>query len=80
MAKQHKAQEDWQAVIEVAEQGIRINRRLPQWYLLLAESYLALSQPGQAQHFVEQGRRYCRVDSSVCTQLVQLSKTLHISR
>ncbi len=79
-AEQHRAQEDWQALIDVAEQGIRINRRLPQWYLLLAESYLALAQPGQARHFIEQGRRYCHADSFVCSQMVQLSKTLHIER
>lgn len=79
-AEQHRQQENWQALIDVAEQGVRINRRLPHWYLLLAESYAAQAQPQQARRFVDLGRRYCRVDASVCAQLVQLSKTLHITQ
>lgn len=65
-------QRDWQAVISIAEQGLHIDRREPRWYLLLAESYLALTQPDQSKLFAGQGLRYCR-DEQMCQRLHQLA-------
>ena len=65
-------QQDWQAVISIAEQGLHIDRREPRWYLLLAESYLALTRPDQSMAFAGQGLRYCR-DEPICQRLRQLA-------
>lgn len=49
---------DYQGAIASAERGLRIDRRDPELYLLLARSYLALARPGQADEFARQGLRY----------------------
>jgi hypothetical protein len=73
-AEANRQQQDWYGVIAVAEQGLRINRRMPQWYVLLAESYLAMQQPKVADAFVMQGQRYCRSTSKECAELLQLQQ------
>lgn len=49
---------DYQGAIASAERGLRIDRREPALYLLLARSYLELAQPRQADEFARQGLRY----------------------
>lgn len=49
---------DFQGAIASAERGLRIDRREPALYLLLARSYLELAQPRQADEFARQGLRY----------------------
>jgi hypothetical protein len=73
-AEANRRQQDWHGVIAVAEQGLRINRRMPHWYVLLAESYLAMQQPKVADAFVMQGQRYCRSTSKECAELLQLQQ------
>src|SRR5690625_3439472 len=41
-----------------AERGLRIDRREPAVYLLLARSYLELAQPRRADEFARQGLRF----------------------
>ncbi len=64
-------QHDWPAVINIAEQGLRIDRREARWYLLLAESYHGMNQPAQSKLFASQGLRYCQ--GGVCSQLQRLA-------
>ncbi len=78
-AEANRQQQDWHGVIAVAEQGLRINRRMPQWYVLLAESYLAMLQPKVADAFVMQGQRYCRSTSKECAELLQLQQQVRTS-
>ena len=73
-AEASRQQQDWNGVIAVAEQGLRINRRMPQWYMLLAESYLAMQQLQRANAFVMQGQRYCQSASKQCAELLQLQQ------
>lgn len=49
---------DYQGAIASAERGLRIDRREPALYLLLARSYLELAQPRQADEFARQGLRF----------------------
>jgi Tfp pilus assembly protein PilF len=49
---------DWQAAIVSAERGLRIDRREPELYLLLATSYWELADGDRARQFARQGLRY----------------------
>jgi Tfp pilus assembly protein PilF len=49
---------DYHGAIASAERGLRIDRREPALYLLLAQSYLELARPRQADEFARQGLRY----------------------
>lgn len=48
----------WQAAIASAERGLRIDRREPELYLLLAKSYRVLAELDRARQFAMQGLRY----------------------
>ncbi|WP_341939455.1 tetratricopeptide repeat protein [Marinimicrobium sp. C2-29] len=49
---------EYDVAIAVAERGLRIDRREPELYLLLAQSYLHLARPKRAGQFAQQGMRY----------------------
>lgn len=49
---------NWAGAIASAERGLRIDRRQPELYLLLARSYRALGRPDRARQFAGQGLRY----------------------
>lgn len=65
---------DYQGAIASAERGLRIDRREPALYLLLARSYLELAQPRQADEFARQGLRY----STPGTVLFEALETMRI--
>lgn len=56
-------QGDYMGAIATAERGLRIDRREPELYLVLAQSYLDLAQMEQARQFAEQGLRHSPPDS-----------------
>lgn len=56
-------QGDYEAAIAVAERGLRIDRREPELYLIMAQSYLALDRSGKSAQFARQGMRHCPPDS-----------------
>lgn len=49
---------NYQAAIATSERGLRIDRRTPELYLVLAKSYLKLGQVDQAAEFANQGLRF----------------------
>ncbi|MFO1367502.1 MAG: tetratricopeptide repeat protein [Marinagarivorans sp.] len=55
---------NYQSAISTAERGLRIDRRAPALYLVMAQSYLALNQTAQAAQFANQGLRYSQSGSS----------------
>ncbi len=68
---------DWQSAIAVAERALRIDRRQPSVYLLLAKSYRAMGETKQALQFVEQGQRYLRDNNSdIAKELNWLAEAL----
>lgn len=56
---------DYSRAIASAERALRIDRRNPAVYLLLAENYQRLGNRDQAQQFAQQGLRYSRDDHTV---------------
>ncbi|MGD8175613.1 tetratricopeptide repeat protein [Marinimicrobium sp. ARAG 43.8] len=66
-------QGDFQGAIASAERGLRIDRREPELYLVLAQSYMTLAQPEQARQFARQGLRFSPPDS----HLYQALETVH---
>jgi len=57
-AAEAQQNEDWQGAIEQAERGLRVDRRQPGLYLILAQSYWQLGQESLATNFARQGLRY----------------------
>lgn len=55
---------NYQTAITTAERGLRIDRRAPALYLVMAQSYLALNQPTQAAQFANQGLRFSQSGST----------------
>lgn len=65
---------NYQGAIAAAERGLRIDRREPELYLVLAQSYLDLSQPEQARQFADQGLRHSPPDSRLYQALEEVRK------
>lgn len=55
---------NYQTAISTAERGLRIDRRAPALYLVMAQSYLALNQAAQAAQFANQGLRFSQSGSA----------------
>lgn len=72
-ARQAYEQGEYNAAIAIAERGLRIDRREPELYLLLAQSYLQLARPDQARQFAQQGLRYSPPDSHLYQALEAVS-------
>lgn len=75
LAKQARGQyqaQDYQAAIATAERGLRIERRAPDLYLVLAQSYLQLGEAQKAAMFAQQGLRFAPQGSDVASGLLQV--------
>lgn len=64
-ANQAQQQQNWSGAIEQAERGLRVNRRQPELYLILAQSYWQLGKQSLASQFARQGLRYLGRGSEV---------------
>lgn len=67
---------NYPAAIATAERGLRIDRRTPELYLVLAQSYLQQSNPQQAQQFVQQGLRFAQPGSPAAESLNRVQDIL----
>ncbi|MES2673112.1 MAG: tetratricopeptide repeat protein [Pseudomonadota bacterium] len=67
---------NYQAAIAIAERGLRIDRRAPELYLVLAQSYVQLANTQLAQQFVQQGIRYAQAGSEVAQKLAKIKDSL----
>jgi predicted Zn-dependent protease len=65
---------NYQQAINVAERGLRINRKDPRFYLALAKAYKALRNKTQSHHFARQGLRYVGNDSLLLQELQWLAR------
>lgn len=70
-AKAAQQAQDWSGAIEQAERGLRIDRRQPQLYLILAQSYWQLGKSALASQFARQGLRYLGQGSEVLQQQLE---------
>lgn len=57
--------ERYSRAIALAERGLRINRRSPELYLILAQCYWKQLLPTQSKQFAQKGLRYSRKDSEI---------------
>ncbi len=55
----------WQEAIANAERGLRMDRREPHFYWVLAVAYQQLGNIKQAKHFATQGLRYVEDDKAL---------------
>jgi predicted Zn-dependent protease len=65
---------NYQSAINLAERGLRVDRKEPRFYLVLAESYRALNNKQQSVYFAKQGLRYVKKQGVVYQQLSLLSR------
>jgi predicted Zn-dependent protease len=57
--------DDPRAAIVLAERGLRVDRKEPRFYQVLASAYNALANPSQSVYFAKQGLRYAKKGSEV---------------
>ena len=79
LAKQARNQylgKDYQGAIATAERGLRIERRVADLYLILAQSYLQLGLPQKAEMFVQQGLRFAAQGSDVASGLLRVRESI----
>lgn len=67
---------DYQTAIATAERGLRIDRRSPELYLIIAQSYVQLAMPQRAEQFVQQGLRYSPAGSAVADALLRVKEAV----
>ena len=65
---------EWESAIAMAERGMRIDRRVPELYLVIAKGYAGLQDSARAQQFAQQGLRY--IDANSRTEVVDGLKRL----
>jgi tetratricopeptide (TPR) repeat protein len=65
----------YEQAINLAEQGLRIDRKEPRLYLVLAQAYQSLANKQQAVYFAKQGLRYAQKNTPVFDKLFVLSKS-----
>ena len=66
------AQQAYLQAIQLAERGLRIDRKEPRFYRILSESYRQLGNQQQSLGFARQGLQYAQKASSVYQQLSDL--------
>jgi len=67
---------NYQAAIATAERALRIDRRSPEVYLVLAQSYVQLANTQLAMQFVQQGIRYSQAGTELAQALMQVRDSL----
>lgn len=65
------AKDNPKGAIVLAERGLRIDRKSPRFYQVLAAAYHALSNQAQSVYFAKQGLRYAKKGSTVYRSLEQ---------
>jgi tetratricopeptide (TPR) repeat protein len=67
---------NYQGAIATAERALRIDRRAPDVYLILAQSYVQLANTQLALQFVQQGIRYAQAGTDLAQTLMQVRDSL----
>lgn len=67
---------NYQGAIAIAERALRIDRRSPEVYLILAQSYVQLANTQLALQFVQQGIRYAQAGTDLAQTLIQVRDSL----
>lgn len=67
---------NYQGAIATAERALRIDRRSPEVYLILAQSYVQLANKQLAMQFVQQGIRYSQAGTELAQALMQVRDSI----
>jgi tetratricopeptide (TPR) repeat protein len=67
---------NYQGAIATAERALRIDRRSPEVYLVLAQSYVQLANKQLALQFAQQGVRYSQAGTDLARSLAQVRDSL----
>lgn len=67
---------NYTAAVATAERALRIDRRSPEVYLVLAQSYIQLANTQLAMQFVQQGIRYSQAGTELAEALKQVRDSL----
>ena len=70
-SQQKISEQDAQGAIVLAERGLRIDRKEPHFYHVLAEAYDLLANKTQSVYFAKQGLRYAPTGSDIYRALQQ---------
>ncbi len=65
---------EWESAIAMAERGMRIDRRVPELYLVIAKGYAGLQDSARARQFAQQGLLY--IDTNSPSEMVDELKNL----
>lgn len=72
-ADQQYRASNYKEAINIAERGLRINRKEPRFYLTLTKAYKSLNNNKQAVFFAQQGLRYAQKNSPLFFELKRMS-------
>lgn len=67
---------NYQGAVATAERALRIDRRSPEVYLILAQSYVQLANKQLAMQFVQQGIRYSQAGTELAQALMQVRDSI----
>lgn len=67
---------NYQGAVATAERALRIDRRSPEVYLVLAQSYIQLANTQLAMQFAQQGIRYSQAGTELAKTLTQVRDSL----
>lgn len=67
---------NYQGAIATAERALRIDRRSPDVYLILAQSYMQLANTQAALQFAQQGIRFAQAGTDLAQTLLQVRDSL----
>lgn len=67
---------NYQAAVAIAERALRIDRRSPEVYLILAQSYVKLANSQLALQFAQQGIRYSQAGTDLAKTLMQVRDSI----
>ena len=67
---------NYQGAIAIAERALRIDRRAPDVYLILAQSDMQLANTQAALQFVQQGIRFAQAGTDLAQALIQVRDSL----
>ena len=67
---------NYQAAVATAERALKIDRRSPEVYLILAQSYVQMANNQLAFQFVQQGIRYAQAGTELAQSLLQLRDSI----
>ncbi len=71
-SRQEYSNKNYEQAINLAEKGLRVNRKEARLYLVLAKAYKAEKNTKQSNYFAKQGLRYAKKGEPTYSELVNM--------